>query len=101
MAEEIKESYLCTTVCTVKCFHHEVISDCWLIDADWNCRNEEMMKDANLLKVSKFQKQIFLFSFEPKNERNYFLISALASKNGSNQKNEGTLFISIRGDLIQ
>ena len=35
--------------CTVKCFHHEVISDCWLIDADWNCRNEGMMKDANLL----------------------------------------------------
>ena len=34
------------------------------------------------LKVSKFQKQIFLFSFEPKNERSYFLISALASKNG-------------------
>ena len=24
------------------------------------------------LKVSKVQKQIFLFSFEPKNERNYF-----------------------------
>ena len=43
------------------------------------------------LRVSKFHKQIFLFSFEPKNERNYFLISALASKNGSNQKNEGTL----------
>ena len=38
------------------------------------------------LKVSKFQKQIFLFSFEPKNEPNYLLISALASKNGSNQK---------------
>ena len=43
------------------------------------------------LKVSKFQKQIFLFSFEPKNEWNHFLISALASKNGLNQKNEGTL----------
>ena len=26
-----------------------------------------------LLKVSKFQKQIFLFSFEPKNEQNVFL----------------------------
>ena len=44
-----------------------------------------------ILKVGKFQKQIFLFSFEPKNKRNYFLISALASKNGSNQKSEGTL----------
>jgi len=32
------------------------------------------------LKVSKFQKKIFLFSFEPKNKRNYFLNSALASK---------------------
>ena len=42
------------------------------------------------LKVSLFQKQIFLFSFEPKSEQNYFLISALASKNGPNQKIEGT-----------
>ena len=32
------------------------------------------------LKVSKFHKQIFLFSFEPKNERNYFLISALSQR---------------------
>ena len=46
---------------------------------------------AGWLKVSKFQKQIFLFSFEPKTQRNYFLISALPSKNESNQKNEGTL----------
>ena len=35
------------------------------------------------VKVSKIQKQIFLFSFEPKNERNYFLNSALASKSDS------------------
>ena len=40
------------------------------------------------LKVSKFQKQIFLFSFEPKNERNYFLNSVLVSKMS---QNEGTL----------
>ena len=33
-----------------------------------------------LIKVSKFQKQIFLFSFEPKYEPNFFLNSALASK---------------------
>ena len=39
-----------------------------------------------LLKVSKFQKQIFLFSFPPKNERNYFLISVLASKMGQIKK---------------
>ena len=36
-------------------------------------------------------KAIFLLSFEPKNERTYFLISALASKNGLNQKSKGTL----------
>ena len=42
--------------------------------------------ELRFVNVSKFQKQIFLFSFEPKDERNYFLISALASKNGSNQK---------------
>ena len=46
----------------------------------------------NLLKVSKFQKQISLFSFEPKNERNYFLMSALASKNGSNKKKQDSFF---------
>ena len=44
-----------------------------------------------VLKVSKFQKQILLFSFQPKNERNYFLIFALVSENGLNQKNEGSL----------
>ena len=35
--------------------------------------------ELRFVNVSKFQKQIFLFSFEPKDERNYFLISALAS----------------------
>ena len=49
----------------------------------------------NHLKVSKFQKQIFLFSFEPKNERNYFLDSALASEMSEIKKNEGTLLKSI------
>ena len=29
------------------------------------------------VKVSKFRKQIFLFSFEPKHERTYFLVSAI------------------------
>ena len=32
------------------------------------------MPNALLLKISKFRKQIFLFSFEPKIERNYFSI---------------------------
>ena len=34
----------------------------------------------SILKVSKFQKQIFLFSVPPKNEQDYFLISALAQR---------------------
>ena len=55
---------------------------------DWlRLKDKEGRSVWDLLKVSKFQKQFFLFSFEPKNKRNYFLISALASKNGSNQKN--------------
>ena len=37
----------------------------------------EVRKKSSLLKVSKFQKQILLFSFKPKNKLNYFLISAL------------------------
>ena len=45
-----------------------------------------------ILKVNLFRKQIFLFSFEPKTQRNYFLISALASKKRSDQKNKGTLY---------
>ena len=32
--------------------------------------------ESDLLKVSKFWKQIHWFSFEPKNECDYFLISA-------------------------
>ena len=38
------------------------------------------------LKVSKSRKQILKFSFEPKNQRKYFCISALAYKKRSNQK---------------
>ena len=37
-------------------------------------------KSPKFQKISEFQMQIFLFSFEPKNERNHFLNSALASK---------------------
>ena len=58
---------------------------------------DEILKNPLFLKVSKFQKQIFLFSFEPKNKRNYFLISTLASNNGSNQKNEGSLLYQTGG----
>ena len=48
----------------------------------------------NYLKVSKFQKQIFLFSFEPKNERNYFLNSALASKRSQIKKVKALYYIN-------
>ena len=41
---------------------------------------------ATLLKVSKSRKQILKFSFEPKNERKYFRISAQASKSGGIKK---------------
>ena len=44
------------------------------------------------IKGQLIRKQIFLFSFEPKNEQNYFLISALASKKRWDQKNKGTLY---------
>ena len=37
---------------------------------------------TNDVKVSKSRDQILKFSFEPKNERKYFCISALASKMG-------------------
>ena len=37
-------------------------------------------KSPKFQKISEFQMQIFLFSFEPKNERNHFLNSALVSK---------------------
>ena len=46
--------------------------------------------------TGQFQKQIFLFSFEPKNERNYFLNFALASKM-SRIKKLSHLIILIRG----
>ena len=65
--------------------------------------NDKLLRDSSallvLLKVSKFEKQIFLFSFEPKNEQNYFLIYALVSKNGSNQKKWRLFIILIMGYL--
>ena len=58
-----------------------------------NCSNAPIKAAKRpLLKVSLFRKQIFLFSFEPKTQRNYFLISDLASKKRSDQKNKGTLY---------
>ena len=45
----------------------------------------DMAKGQLILKAN------FLFLFEPKTQQNYFLISALASKERSDQKNKGTL----------
>ena len=44
-----------------------------------------------VLKVSKFHKQIFLFSFAPQNEQNYFSFLPLGSKM-SQIKNKGRMF---------
>ena len=55
------------------------IIDRWLLEP-------EFLQKMLLLKVSKFQKQIFFFPFEPKNEWNYFLISALRVQNRANKK---------------
>ena len=55
---------------------HDLLLRIWV-----HCRNILAVQ----LKVRKFQKQIFLFSFETNTERNYFLISALRIKNGSNK----------------
>ena len=55
---------------------------------------------AQLVKVSKFRKQILKFSFAPKNERKYFCISALASKKRSNQKDKGTLYCQLKDFIL-
>ena len=47
-----------------------------------------------VLKVSKFQKQSFLISFEPKKERNYFLKFALASKISQIKKMKALYYIN-------
>ena len=50
-----------------------------------------------LLKVSKFQKQIFFFSFEPKTKQNIFLYSALASKMSQIKKMKTYYYINYGG----
>ena len=54
----------------------------------------------NQLKVSKFQKQIFLFSFEPKTEHFFFEFFP-SLLNESNQKKLMHFIILIKGYLIQ
>ena len=54
--------------------------------AGWGLQGNGDGQSVTLLKVSKSQKQILKFSFEPKNERKYFCIFALASKSGRIKK---------------
>ena len=54
-----------------------------------------MPTSSEEVKVSKFQKQIFLFSLEPINEQNDLSIPTLASKDGSNQTDEGSLLYEL------
>ena len=53
------------------------------VDLDKNLSNSILPKLISTTEVmlvfSQFREQIFLFSFEPKSERNHFLIFALAS----------------------
>ena len=53
-----------------------------------------------VIKVSKSQKQILKFSFEPENERKYFCISALASKVGQIQRYTYRVLQTIQMKLI-
>ena len=52
--------------------------------AGWGLQGNGDGQSVTLLKVSKSRKQILKFSFEPKNKRKYFCISALASKHQEN-----------------
>ena len=67
----------------------------------WHNGHSYIKPSMSILKVSKFQKQIFLFSIEPKNEQNYFLNSALASKMSQIKKKLGHFIILFRVYLIQ
>ena len=53
----------------------------------------QLLQILDLLKVSKFHKQIFLFSFPPKNEQKYFLNSVLALGQTKKKRN----FIILKG----
>ena len=69
-----------------------IIFDLWqiFVETFWRC----VICIPYCLKVSNFQKQIFLFWFEPKNEWYYSLNSALASKMSQIKKMKG-VFITI------
>ena len=49
------------------------------------------------IKVSKFQRQIFLSSIPPKNEQNHFLFFVLVSKTGQIKKMKALFIIWIKG----
>ena len=49
-------------------------------------KESQVFDPKAVLKVSKSLKQILKFSSEPKNEQEYFCISAIASKSGQIKK---------------
>ena len=67
----------------------------WIHHHEWNHHESFSYFHKVGLKVSKFQKQILLFSFEPKNKRNYFLNSALASKMSQIKKTKALYYINL------
>ena len=85
-------------------FKFEVFFECqtWNSNLEWTLGQvfyssevlETILIMIFLLKVSKFHKQIFLFSFEPKNEQNHFLNSALASKMSQIKKMKALYYIN-------
>ena len=52
-----------------------------------------LKKGGRWLKVCKFRKQIFLFSYVPKNKRNHFLISARNDLKEVKSKSKGTFYV--------
>ena len=73
------------SVCTSK---NELIKK-WLLSL--NLKN---------LKVSKSQKQILKFSFEPKNERKYFCISALKPNYFKKQRSSSSFLMAKIANII-
>ena len=72
---------------------------CWFfveykVEFFWDCHKNSKTSPSQFwhyslvsqIKVSKSQKQILKFAFEPKNERKYFCISAQAPKSGQIKK---------------
>ena len=69
---------------------------CTRVSKKWfqEIRDSPSLSAEMKLKVSTFQKQIFLFSYEPKNERKYFLNSAIVSTMSQIKKMKAIYYIN-------